>query len=219
MAKGEGGKKIKMVKMENKNHLQVTFSKRRSGLFNKGNQICTLCGAKVLLIVFSPTNKVYSFGHPSAEILIDRFLSGEQTEPQQDPTMQYVEAQRNEDVRYQNIKYAQLMGQIEEEKKRSAQLKEMKDQGLWWGEIDELDWKQLLYLKASLQELKRKVAAEARRILAEGPSPHPATPFVTFGGQSSSNGAINPLGLNGRFNWPMMPQLYNHFGYGVRGFE
>ncbi|XP_047331950.1 agamous-like MADS-box protein AGL62 [Impatiens glandulifera] len=60
--------------MENKSNLEVTFSKRRTGLFNKSNELTTLCGAEMLVIVFSPAEKVFSFGHPSVDELADRFM-------------------------------------------------------------------------------------------------------------------------------------------------
>jgi len=62
--------------MSNESNLQVTFSKRRSGLFKKVNEFCTLCGVDVALVVFSPSEKVFSFGHPNVDTIIDRYLSG-----------------------------------------------------------------------------------------------------------------------------------------------
>ncbi|PHT29757.1 hypothetical protein CQW23_30675 [Capsicum baccatum] len=72
----KGRKRVDIVKMENESNLQVTFSKRRAGLFKKASELCTLCGAEIAIVVFSPgkANKVYSFGHPSVELLVDRFL-------------------------------------------------------------------------------------------------------------------------------------------------
>ncbi|KAJ0010209.1 hypothetical protein Pint_33607 [Pistacia integerrima] len=56
--KSKGRQKVEMVKMPNESNLQVTFSKRRSGLFKKASELCTLCGAEVALVVFSPGKKV-----------------------------------------------------------------------------------------------------------------------------------------------------------------
>ncbi|XP_047312576.1 agamous-like MADS-box protein AGL62 [Impatiens glandulifera] len=60
-----------MAKMKNKSNLNVTFCKRKSGLFKKFSELITLCGAEVLLLVFSPTNRVFSYGHPSVEELME----------------------------------------------------------------------------------------------------------------------------------------------------
>jgi len=64
-----------MKKMSNESNLQVTFSKRRSGLVKKASELCTLCGAYVTLIIFSPGEKVFSFGQPSVETIINWNLS------------------------------------------------------------------------------------------------------------------------------------------------
>nr|XP_016488614.1 PREDICTED: agamous-like MADS-box protein AGL62 [Nicotiana tabacum] len=73
--KSNGRKKIDMVKIQNERNLQVSFSKRRIGLFKKASELCTLSGAEVALVGFSPGNKVYSFGHPSVDLIMDRFLA------------------------------------------------------------------------------------------------------------------------------------------------
>ncbi|KAG5581259.1 hypothetical protein H5410_051886 [Solanum commersonii] len=70
-----GRQKIKVAKVEVKNHLQVIFSKHRSRLFRKASELCTLCGVEIAIIVFSPARKAYSFGNANVESIIDRFLS------------------------------------------------------------------------------------------------------------------------------------------------
>lgn len=80
-----------MAKMENESNLQVTFSKRRSGLFKKASELNTLCGADIAVIVFSPGGKVYSFGHPSVELVLNRFLNINQQPPNQNNNMRFNE--------------------------------------------------------------------------------------------------------------------------------
>ncbi|KAI4323975.1 hypothetical protein L6164_023544 [Bauhinia variegata] len=63
------------MKMSEKSNLQVTFSKRQNGLFKKANELRSLSAAEVALIIFSPRNKVFSFGHPSVNHLVNRFLT------------------------------------------------------------------------------------------------------------------------------------------------
>nr|XP_009768032.1 PREDICTED: agamous-like MADS-box protein AGL62 [Nicotiana sylvestris] len=53
----------------------ILISKRRSGLFKKASELCTLCGVEIAIIVYSPARKVFSFGHPNVESIVDRFLS------------------------------------------------------------------------------------------------------------------------------------------------
>jgi len=68
-----GRRKVEIVKMTKESNLQVTFSKRKAGLFKKASEFCTLCDAKIAMIVFSPAGKVFSFGHPNVDVLLDHF--------------------------------------------------------------------------------------------------------------------------------------------------
>lgn len=61
MARG----KIQIKKIENKTSRQVTYSKRRSGLFKKANELTVLCDAKVSIIMFSSTDKLHEYISPS----------------------------------------------------------------------------------------------------------------------------------------------------------
>ncbi|KAK9081862.1 hypothetical protein Syun_031782 [Stephania yunnanensis] len=72
-----GRRKIEIKAIEDKNKRQVTFSKRRKGLFNKAEQMCLLDKKMMSLVVFSPAGKPFSFHHPSADIVIDRFFNGQ----------------------------------------------------------------------------------------------------------------------------------------------
>ncbi|KAM3319454.1 agamous-like MADS-box protein AGL62 [Capsicum chacoense] len=68
-----GRRKIPIEKISNKKSLQVAFSKRRGSLFKKASELSTLCGVQVAVIVESPAGKLYSFGSPSVDSVIDRF--------------------------------------------------------------------------------------------------------------------------------------------------
>ncbi|KAL7206311.1 hypothetical protein ACSBR2_019093 [Camellia fascicularis] len=73
--KSKGRQKIEMTRISKESNLLVTFSKRRSGLFKKASELCTLYGAEIAIIVFSPGKKAFSFGHPCVVTVVDRFLS------------------------------------------------------------------------------------------------------------------------------------------------
>lgn len=223
--KSKGRQKIKMMKMESESNLQVTFSKRRSGLFKKASELCTLCGAEVAIIVFSPGKKVFSFGHPSVETIIDRFLTP--NPPQiNSGTLQLIEAHRNASVRELNMQLTQVTNQLEAEKKRGEELKRMRQasQGQCWWEapIEQLGLPQLEQLKLSLEGLKRNVAKQSDRLLFQTSNPPPAQ---FYGAGSSINQSPIPLdtkipyyakNMNAGFSGNAMPRVYN-LGYG-RGF-
>ncbi|OEL22022.1 Agamous-like MADS-box protein AGL61 [Dichanthelium oligosanthes] len=69
-----GRQKIEIRRIESDEARQVCFSKRRAGLFKKASELSILCGADVAAVVFSPAGKAFSFGHPSVESILDRFL-------------------------------------------------------------------------------------------------------------------------------------------------
>ncbi|KAF3624841.1 putative agamous-like MADS-box protein AGL62-like [Capsicum annuum] len=158
-----GRQKIKIAKIEVKNHLQVTFSKRRSGLFKKASELCTLCGVEIAIIVFSPGHKVFSFGHPNVESLIDRFLLRNNTynNPIANNSLQLVEAHRNASVRGLNLQLTQILGKVEIEKKRGESLDQMRKNSqsqCWWeAPISQLDLQELEQLKDSVEVLKKYV--------------------------------------------------------------
>eukprot|EP00256_Glycine_max_P070486 XP_025985081.1 MADS-box protein SVP isoform X2 [Glycine max] len=54
-------KRIQIKKIDNISSRQVTFSKRRKGLFKKAQELSTLCDADIALIVFSATSKLFEY--------------------------------------------------------------------------------------------------------------------------------------------------------------
>lgn len=76
-----GRQKIEIRRIESDEARQVCFSKRRAGLFKKASELSTLCGADVAAVVFSPAGKAFSFGHPSVESILDRFLASSPSSP------------------------------------------------------------------------------------------------------------------------------------------
>lgn len=64
--------KIQIKKIDNTTARQVTFSKRRRGLFKKAYELSTLCDAEIALIVFSATGRLYEYASSSMSGVIDR---------------------------------------------------------------------------------------------------------------------------------------------------
>ncbi|ESW20227.2 hypothetical protein PHAVU_006G202300 [Phaseolus vulgaris] len=65
-------RKIAMKKIENINARQVTFSKRRKGLFKKAQELSTLCDAQIALIVISATSKLFEYATSSMQQIFER---------------------------------------------------------------------------------------------------------------------------------------------------
>ncbi|XP_047983887.1 MADS-box protein JOINTLESS-like [Salvia hispanica] len=64
--------KIEIKKIDNLTSRQVTFSKRRRGLFKKARELATLCDAEIALIVFSATGKLFDYSSSSMTQVIQR---------------------------------------------------------------------------------------------------------------------------------------------------
>ncbi|XP_004512094.1 agamous-like MADS-box protein TM6 isoform X2 [Cicer arietinum] len=70
---GRGKIEIKLI--ENPTNRQVTYSKRRNGIFKKAHELSVLCDAKVSLIMFSKNNKMHEYITPglSTKKIIDQY--------------------------------------------------------------------------------------------------------------------------------------------------
>ncbi|XP_074270442.1 agamous-like MADS-box protein AGL61 [Silene latifolia] len=160
-----GRQKIKMAKIKNSNHLQVTFSKCRVGLFKKASEICTLCGVEAFIIIFSPGQKLFSFGYPDVESLVDRFLTRTTSSSQlscKNPTKPESVPQ-NSTLCELNSQLTRITDLLEIEKNRGEMFDNMRKSSQWWWEapIDELGLHELELLSASLEDLKNNVATHA----------------------------------------------------------
>ncbi|KAE8009265.1 hypothetical protein FH972_005713 [Carpinus fangiana] len=65
-------RKIQIKKIDNTTARQVTFSKRRRGLFKKARELSTLCDAEIAVIVFSSTGKLSDYASSSMQQVIGR---------------------------------------------------------------------------------------------------------------------------------------------------
>ncbi|KEH22919.1 putative transcription factor MADS-type1 family [Medicago truncatula] len=212
--------------------IQVTFLKHRSGLFKKVNELCTLCGVDVALVVFSPSKKVFSFGHPNVDMVIDRYLSG--VPSQNNNTIEFIEAHRSTKVCELNAMLIQINNTLDEEKKCGDELslscKALKAQFWWAYPIDGMNKAQLELFKKMLVELKKLVNQHVDRSAIQGATAH-TFPF-SVGKDLSSNIPLhyqpNPQQIEmfspQNFHNPMLqPHLigFNNMGrgrYGPPGF-
>lgn len=195
--KSKGRQKIQMKKMANESNLQVTFSKRRSGLFKKASELCTLCGVEVGLIVFSPGDKAFSFGHPNVDALIHRFLTGAPP-PLTSDTVHFMEAHRTASVRDLNEQLADLTEELEAGRRHAEEMNRLRKetQARWWwaSPVDEMSVPQLKQFKVALEELKRSVIRHSEKVRIQSGinNVNPAaTPFFVAG--SSSASSSNPV--------------------------
>ncbi|KAJ9177435.1 hypothetical protein P3X46_012656 [Hevea brasiliensis] len=150
-----GRKKTQMKMIQGGNARQVSFSKRRSGIFKKASELCTLCTVETALVVFSPGGKAFSFGHPCFEAIMKRLADAEPRNP--DPDFAQHMAEHEATLSELNKQYSDALKELEAEKKRGKELKQMREaQGmpLLDKPIEELNLDELETLKAFLEQVK-----------------------------------------------------------------
>lgn len=154
-----GRRKIEMKMVKDSSSRQVTFSKRRTGLFKKANELATLCGAEVAIVVFSPGGKPFSFGHPNFDSVADRFLN-------QDPKPKDENVIGSSRAEKLNQQLTDLLKQSQAEKKRGEMLdKEIKAKSCK-ASIDDLSLNELEKLKRSMENLRENLKVQASEMEA-----------------------------------------------------
>ncbi|KAL9317339.1 hypothetical protein ACSQ67_013856 [Phaseolus vulgaris] len=137
--KSRGRQKIEMKKMSNESNLQVTFSKRRSGLFKKASELCTLCGAHVALV--DSGTMQFIDAHRISNV---RDLNKQLTQVNE---LLETERKRGEEL---------------------SRLRKEAQELMWWTRpTEELSVEQMEQYKAALEELKKHVAQLAERAMLQ----------------------------------------------------
>ncbi|KAK9081627.1 hypothetical protein Syun_031410 [Stephania yunnanensis] len=163
-----GRKKIPMKKIEKPEHLQVAFSKRRVGLFKKAHELCVLTGAKVAIIVFSPGDRPYSFGHPSVDSVLDEFLHNGNLLEEYDLLL---ELNQGSNINKLKDEYNELMDALQVENKKKEKLKKAiakakaKAKESDVTRVEKLELNELKKLKKSMEGIQKQIR---KRIDEEG---------------------------------------------------
>ncbi|XWS25374.1 hypothetical protein CRYUN_Cryun27aG0063400 [Craigia yunnanensis] len=119
--------KIKIKKIDNVTARQVTFSKRRRGLFKKAEELSVLCDAEVALIIFSATGKLFEFASSSMKDILGRYnLHSNNLNKLDQPSLE---------LQLENSNNIRLSKEIAD---KSHQLRQMRGEDLKGLNIDEL---------------------------------------------------------------------------------
>ncbi|KAG8076874.1 hypothetical protein GUJ93_ZPchr0006g45212 [Zizania palustris] len=132
---------------------QVTFSKRRRGLFKKAEELAVLCDADVALIVFSSTGKLSQFASSSMNEIIDKYTTHSKNlgKPDQQPSI---------DLNLEHSKYSSLNEQLAE---ASLQLRQMRGE-----ELEGLSVEELQRMEKNLEAgLQRVLCTKDRQFMEE----------------------------------------------------
>ncbi|KAL3814379.1 hypothetical protein ACJIZ3_015647 [Penstemon smallii] len=108
--------KIQIKKIDNLTTRQVTFSKRRRGLFKKAQELSTLCDAEIALIVFSATGKLFNYSGTSSmmQLIQKRNLQSDKSNKQPPSILQTGSGKKDmltKEIVDLNIELKQLKGE------------------------------------------------------------------------------------------------------------
>ncbi|XP_006655913.1 MADS-box transcription factor 55 [Oryza brachyantha] len=132
---------------------QVTFSKRRRGLFKKAEELAVLCDADVALVVFSSTGKLSQFASSSMNEIIDKYTTHSKNlgKPDKQPSI---------DLNLEHSKCSSLNEQLAE---ASLQLRQMRGE-----ELDGLSVEELQRMEKNLEAgLQRVLCTKDRQFMEE----------------------------------------------------
>ncbi|XP_014511337.1 agamous-like MADS-box protein AGL62 [Vigna radiata var. radiata] len=189
MNKTKGRQKIEIKKMSNEHNLRVTFSKRRTGIFKKASELATICGVDIVVIMFSPSNQVFSFGSPNVDPLIQRYTT---QGPPPLLTLDLNEAHSTVDEGELHAQLNNLSDQMAAEKKHEEALKrlmkDVEEHSGWAMPVDSMNDAQLEKYKKMLEDLKGCVNEKREKLLLQTTfSYNSPTQFLTGGNNSFSS--------------------------------
>ncbi|XP_010504899.1 PREDICTED: agamous-like MADS-box protein AGL29 [Camelina sativa] len=169
-SKQMGRRKIKMEMVQDMNTRQVTFSKRRTGLFKKASELATLCNAELGIVVFSPGGKPFSYGKPDLDSVADRFLKEYDDNDDSDSGDEEGRGRRTRPkLKRMSERLDTLNQEIEAEKKRGEKAQEKLESAgdrRFKKSIEALTLEELNEYKDKLETVHDRVQSDASRIQA-----------------------------------------------------
>ncbi|WOH14880.1 hypothetical protein DCAR_0934408 [Daucus carota subsp. sativus] len=143
---------VEIKKIEDRSKRQVTFTKRRQGLFKKAGELHSKCNADVAVIAFSLAGNAYAFGDPSVPSVLDRYYKAAAAPPENPAP-----------VAGESTAAERKVGEMLEK------VVETRDGGqrAWDREVDKLGFGEIEEVKIAMEEMKKRIVLQQRRILFE----------------------------------------------------
>nr|USH46160.1 MADS-box protein [Ipomoea batatas] len=154
--------KIKIKKIDNITARQVTFSKRRRGLFKKAQELSVLCDAQIALIVFSATGKLYDFSSSSMKDILGKYKlhSSDNNEK--------TNLQPSLELQLENSLHVRLSKEVADKTRELRQMKGEELQGLSLEELQKLEKRLENGLTRVLETKGERVVTEIATLQRKG---------------------------------------------------
>ncbi|OWM71347.1 hypothetical protein CDL15_Pgr011476 [Punica granatum] len=172
MAEGGGGgrgrrrRRTELKKIEDKNAREVTFSKRRGGLFRKASELSVLCGAEVAIITYSPHGNPFVYGAPSASKVLRRFLGSTSAveDSESGDAMSFscgADPRLSEYMRQER----ETLSRLEEARKRKLEAECKGQPQRWWEDpIEDMEEEELEHYIECAERLMEKATQKAEEM-------------------------------------------------------
>lgn len=160
---------IKQIPERNCRH--VTLCKRRAGIFKKAGELCVVTGAECAILCESYGGRVYAFGHPNVEYVVDKYLGDKSSSELPEKNS---ETDLNSPCMHEELKkqYSEISKEIEIEKSISANATGGKNDNsdnvekdidvFWWQQpFEDLEIEELEQYISSMEILMNKVRSRA----------------------------------------------------------
>ncbi|XP_010549548.1 PREDICTED: agamous-like MADS-box protein AGL62 [Tarenaya hassleriana] len=116
-----------MKKIENVEDKLSTFSKRRSGIYKKSNDLIVTCDAEIGFLMFTEADTPFSFGHPSIETVSDK-LRNPLPPHTKNASSSLADAREKERIDRMNEEYENLLDELEGERERRKALEKLSEE-------------------------------------------------------------------------------------------
>nr|ABJ96363.1 dam2 [Prunus persica] len=145
-------KKIKIKKIDYLPARQVTFSKRRRGIFKKAEELSVLCESEVAVVIFSATGKLFDYSSSSTKDVVERYQAHTNgVEKSDEPSVE---------LQLEIENHIRLTKELEE---KSCQLRQIKGE-----DLEELNFDELQKLEQLVDaSLGRVIETEEELIMSE----------------------------------------------------
>ncbi|XP_075088817.1 MADS-box protein AGL24-like isoform X2 [Nicotiana tabacum] len=152
--------KIKIKKIDNITARQVTFSKRRRGLFKKAAELSVLCDADVALIIFSATGKLFEYASSSMEDILGKYkLHLTSLEKDDQPSL---------DLQLENSLNTNLIKELADKNRELRQMKGEELEGLSLEKLQQIEKRLETGLTRVLEIKGTKIMGEITKLQRKG---------------------------------------------------